>query len=152
LHGGAAGAIVLLDTNSGLLWFLTRNKNDGKSRNRTGETLFIDARKMGTLVDRVHRDFSEEDITKIADTYHAWKSGMKYENMAGYCASVTLKETQEQGYVLTPGRYVGAAEIEDDDEPFKNKMARLTNELEAQFEESDRLEKQILVNLRRVDG
>ena len=121
------------------LWFLTRNKNDGKLRNRKGETLFINARKMGILVDRVHRDLTEEDIAKIADTYHAWKSGKKYEDIAGFCVSATLKEIQEQGYVLTPGRYVGAAELEEDDEPFEQKVARLTKELEIQFVESEKL-------------
>jgi len=132
------------------LWFLARNKNDGKSRNRKGETLFIDARKMGVLIDRVHRDLTEEDIAKIADTYHAWKSGKKYEDVAGFCRSATLKDIQEQGYVLTPGRYVGAAELEEDDEPFEQKMARLTKELEAQFEEGKNLEKKILDSLAKI--
>ena len=133
------------------LWFLTRNKNDGKSRNRRGETLFIDARKMGTLTDRVHRDLNEEDIDKIADTYHAWKSEKKYEDVAGFCKSVTVKKIQEQGYVLTPGRYVDATELEEDNEPFEQKIVRLTHELEAQFEESEKLEKQIRQNLEKID-
>ena len=141
------------------LWFITRNKDPkglqrplGSERNRKGETLFIDARKMGTLIDRVHRDLTEEDIATIADTYNAWKSGKKYEDVPGFCKSATLKEIQEQGYVLTPGRYVGAAELEEDDEAFEEKMARLTKELEAQFEESDKLEKQIRANLKRLGG
>jgi type I restriction enzyme M protein len=133
------------------LWFLTRNKNDGKARNRKGETLFIDARKMGTLTDRVHRDLVEEDIAKIADTYYAWKSGEKYVDVAGFCISSTLKEIQDQGYVLTPGRYVGASELEEDDEPFKEKMIHLTKELEVQFAESEKLEKQIRQNLENID-
>jgi type I restriction enzyme M protein len=133
------------------LWFLTRNKNDAKSRNRKGETLFIDARKMGVLIDRVHRDLTDEDIARIADTYHAWKAGKKYEDVAGFCKSSTLKEIQEQGYVLTPGRYVGAAELEEDNEPFEQKMARLTKELEAQFEESDKLEKLVRENLGKLN-
>ncbi|KAF0108288.1 MAG: type I restriction enzyme M protein [Anaerolineaceae bacterium] len=133
------------------LWFLTRNKNDGKNRNRKSETLFINARKMGTLTDRVHRDLTEDDIAKIADTYHAWKAGKKYEEVAGFCKSATLEEIQEQGYVLTPGRYVGATELEEDDEPFEQKMGRLTKELEAQFEDSDRLEKSIRANLQKLD-
>jgi type I restriction enzyme M protein len=133
------------------LWFLTRNKNDGKSRNRKGETLFIDARKMGTLTDRVHRDLTDEDIAKIADTYHAWKSGKKFEDVAGFCKSARLKEIQEQGYVLTPGRYVGAAELEEDDEPFEQKLARLTKELEAQFEENDKLQTKIRKNLKQLN-
>ncbi len=169
------------------LWFLTRNKNPHPSfghpllaqhsrreqgegrvreRDRHGESLFIDARKLGTLMDRVHRDLTEEDIARIADTYHAWKSPhpsfghplpvgegrvREYEDVAGFCKSSTLKEIQEQGYVLTPGRYVGAAELEEDDEPFEQKMARLTKELEGQFEESEKLEKQIRVNLKHLD-
>ena len=141
------------------LWFLTRNKNPKgllkplgfRERDRRGETLFIDARKMGTLIDRVHRELTEEDIAKIADTYHAWKSGKKYKDVAGFCKSSTLKEIQEQGYVLTPGRYVGAADVEEDDEPFEEKMARLTKELEAQFEESDKLEILIRSNLEKLN-
>ena len=132
------------------LWFVTRNKNDGKSRNRKGETLFIDARKMGAMIDRVQREMTEDDIAKIADTYHAWKSGKKYEDVAGFCKSSTLKEIQEQGYVLTPGRYVGATELEEDDEPFDQKMERLSKELEKQFEESNKLEKQIRENLKKL--
>jgi type I restriction enzyme M protein len=132
------------------LWFLTRNKNDGKSRNRKGETLFIDARKMGVLVERVHRDLTEEDIAKIADTYHAWKSGKKHKEIAGFCKSSTLKEIQEHGYVLTPGRYVGATELEEDDEVFEKKIIRLTKELEMQFEESGKLEKTILKNVKNL--
>jgi len=150
------------------LWFLTRNKNphpqplspwERGERNRKGETLFIDARKMGTLTDRVHRDLTEEDIAKIADTYHAWKADLtpnpspkgrgEYEDVAGFCKSTSLKEIQEQGYVLTPGRYVGAAELEEDDEPFEQKMARLTQELEAQFEESDKLKNTILAGVKK---
>ena len=117
---------------------LSRNK-----KNRNGKTLFIDARKLGTLTDRVHRDLSDEDIAQIADTYHAWKNGKKYEDVAGFCKSVTIEEIRAQGYVLTPGRYVGAAELEEDDEPFEQKMARLTKELEAQFEESGKFKKTI---------
>ncbi len=154
------------------LWFLTRNKNPKgfqkplgfEERDRRGETLFIDARKMGVLTDRVHRDLTEEDIAKIAETYHAWKLGRDpkglsrplgsgtYQDIPGFCKSATLKEIQEQGYVLTPGRYVGAAKLEEDDEPFEQKMARLTKELEAQFEESGKLEKQIRNNLKRLDS
>jgi type I restriction enzyme M protein len=135
------------------LWFLSRDKradNKRKVRDRRGETLFIDARKMGTLTDRVHRDLTEEDIARIADTYHAWKSGKNYEEVAGFCKSATLKEMQEQGYVLTPGRYVGATELEEDDEPFEQKMARLTKELEAQFAESAVLEETIKNSLKSL--
>lgn len=136
------------------LWFLTRNKDPKglkrPSGSRAGKTLFIDARKLGTLTDRVHRDLSGEDISQIADTYHAWRDGKKYEDVAGFCKSTTTEDIRAQGYVLTPGRYVGAAELEEDDEPFDEKMARLTKELEAQFEESEKLEKQIRVNLKKL--
>jgi type I restriction enzyme M protein len=127
------------------LWFLTRNKKD-----RNGKTLFIDARKLGTLTDRVHRDLTNEDIEKISGTYHAWKEERNYEDVAGYSKTVTLEEIRAQGYVLTPGRFVGAAELEEDDEPFEEKMARLTNELEGQFQESEKLEQVIRANLKRL--
>ncbi len=191
------------------LWFITRNKAGGPSqgdpsqgdplgrpygRDRGGETLFIDARKMGRLVDRVHRDLTEEDIAKIAGTYHTWcgkgevgkgevgkgeigmgdatktgdinitgdatKTGninitgesvtRPYEDVAGFCKAATLEEIKEQGYVLTPGRYVGAAALEQDDEPFEAKMMRLTKVLEAQFEEGDKLEEKIITKLRKI--
>jgi type I restriction enzyme M protein len=138
------------------LWFLSRSKvgaiheSPRPARDRRGETLFIDARKMGVLMDRVHRDLTDEDIAKIADTYHAWKAGKYYEDIAGFCKSSTLKEIQAQGCVLTPGRYVGAAEAEEDDEPFEHKMKRLTKELEAQFEESNKLEKAIRKSLESI--
>jgi type I restriction enzyme M protein len=149
------------------LWFLTRNKVGARhalghdnvvpvrARDRRGQVLFIDARKLGTLTDRVHRDLSEEDIAKIADTYHAWRGrgstmSNPYEDAAGFCKSVTIEEIRAQGYVLTPGRYVGAAELEEDDEPFDEKMARLTKELKAQFEESEKLEKAISASLKKI--
>jgi type I restriction enzyme M protein len=127
------------------LWFLSRNK-----KNRNGKTLFIDARKLGTLTDRVHRDLSSKDIAQIAETYRAWMNGKKYEDVAGFCKSVTIEEIRAQGYVLTPGRYVGAAELEEDDEPFEQKMARLTNELQKQIEKSHELDSQILNNLEKL--
>lgn len=145
------------------LWFITRDKrvdNKRQVRDRRGETLFIDARKMGVLIDRVHRDLTEEDIAKIADVYHAWKTLTpnpspkgrgEYVDVAGFCKSSTLKEIQEQGYVLTPGRYVGATELEEDDEPFDEKMVRLTKELEAQFSTSADLEKSIREQLRKIE-
>jgi type I restriction enzyme M protein len=133
------------------LWFLTKSKNDGKRRDRRRETLFIDARKMGTLIDRVHRELTDADIQKIAGTYHAWrgdKGAGKYEDVAGFCKSATTEEIASHGHVLTPGRYVGAAEVEDDGDPFEEKMPRLVAELNAQFAESAKLEKAIKVNLR----
>jgi type I restriction enzyme M protein len=133
------------------LWFLARNKKDGRFRNRTGETLFIDARKLGTLVDRVHRELSTEDIAKIADTYHAWrrdKGAGAYEDIPGFCKATRLDNIREHNYILTPGRYVGAADIEDDDEDFDEKVARLMEVLHMQFDESDRLEQKIQKSLK----
>lgn len=139
------------------LWFLTRSKNDRKRRNRKGETLFIDARKMGTLIDRVHRELTDTDIAKIAVTYHVWRGdparipdefkGVDYEDVPGFCKSATTAEIAEHGYVLTPGRYVGAEEVEDDAEPFVEKMQRLVSELNSQFAESAKLEANIKANL-----
>ncbi len=134
------------------LWFLTRNKNDGKRRDRRGETLFVDARKLGTLVDRVHRELTEADIEKIVTTYHSWRCDKgvkaKYADIAGFCKSATKDEIESHGYVLTPGRYVGAEEIVDDGEPFDEKMKRLVTELNSQFLESAKLEKAIKANLK----
>jgi len=138
------------------LWFLARDKKNGlggrgkKMRNRRHETLFIDARKMGTLIDRVHRELTDVDIATITDTYHRWRgdgSG-KYADVAGFCKSATTEEIRAHQHVLTPGRYVGAEEVEDDGEPFEEKMARLVGKLEEQFAEGAKLEKVIRKNLR----
>jgi len=138
------------------LWFLARDKKNGlggrgkKMRNRRHETLFIDARKMGTLIDRVHRELTDVDIATITDTYHRWRgdgSG-KYADVAGFCKSATTEEIRAHQHVLTPGRYVGAEEVEDDVEPFEEKMARLVGKLEEQFAEGAKLEKVIRKNLR----
>jgi type I restriction enzyme M protein len=132
------------------LWFLTRNKSNGKFRDWKRQVLFIDARKMGFLIDRTHRELSDEEIASIAQTYHAWrgeKSTGKYEDEPGFCKSATTEEIASHGYVLTPGRYVGAEEMEDDGEPFEEKMKRLTATLRGQFHESAKLEKDIEVNL-----
>lgn len=135
------------------LWFITRNKAGKGHRDRRGETLFIDARKMGTLVDRIHRELTDEDIQRIAGTYHSWrgdKNAGKYEDVAGFCKSTALAEIEKHGFVLTPGRYVGAEDVEDDDEPFPEKMARLGKTLGERFNESDRLAKKIRGNLKRL--
>ena len=132
------------------LWFLARNKKNGKFRDRRGRTLFIDARKLGSLIDRTHKDFSDEEIDKVAATYHAWrgeKEAGEYRDVPGFCKSATTEEIREHGYVLTPGRYVGAAEIEDDGVPFEEKMAELSATLYEQFAEADRLETTIKRNL-----
>lgn len=133
------------------LWFLARNKGDSKFRDRRRETLFIDARKMGVLIDRVHRELTDEEIEQIAKTYHSWrgdKDSGKYKDIAGFCKSATTEEISSHGYVLTPGRFVGAEEIEDDGELFEDKMANLTQTLAEQFAESNKLEKVIRSNLK----
>ncbi|MCK6448935.1 MAG: type I restriction-modification system subunit M [Planctomycetes bacterium] len=137
------------------LWFLARNKKNGRFRDRRGEVLFIDAREFGTLVDRVHRELSDADVAKIAGTYHAWrgdKDAGKYEDVAGFCKSAKLDEVAAHGHVLTPGRYVGAAEVEDDGEPFDQKLARLTKTLAEQFAEGARLEGAIRTSLRSLNA
>jgi Type I restriction-modification system methyltransferase subunit len=127
------------------LWFVDMNKASSDERDRKGETLFIDARDLGEMVDRTHREFSKDDIKKIAGTYHAYRGTNedKYEDVAGYCKVATTEDIAKNDYVLTPGRYVGLAEQEDDGEPYEIKMKRLTGELKEQFEESDRLQSEI---------
>lgn len=135
------------------LWFLARNKGDARYRNRRGHVLFIDARKMGSLVDRTHRELSDDEIARIARTYHAWrgeKGAGKYEDVAGFCKSATLDEVRAHDHVLTPGRYVGAEAIEEDEEPFEAKMKRLVSTLEQQFAEGAKLEKEIRENLKGI--
>jgi type I restriction enzyme M protein len=135
------------------LWFVTRNKANGKFRDRRKQTLFIDARKMGSLVDRIHRDLSDEEISRIAQTYHAWrgeKSAGKYEDVPGFCKSAKTDEVASHSFVLTPGRYVGAEEVEADDEPFEEKMQRLTAKLEEQLADSTKLEAEIRRNLKEL--
>lgn len=132
------------------LWFLTRSKSGGKFRNRRGETLFIDGRKLGILIDRVHRDLTQEEITRIAQTYYNWRGSGKgeYVDVPGFCKSASFEEIKGHGYVLTPGRYVGAEEVDDDDESFDEKMLHLTAKLDQQFTESAKLEAMIRENLR----
>jgi len=132
------------------LWFIARNRSNGKFRDRRGEVLFIDARKMGVMRDRTHRELTDEDIDKIAVTYHAWRGDSnsgEYEDIPGFCASASLTEIGKHEYVLTPGRYVGAEEGEDDGEPFPEKMSRLTKELSEQMKEGAMLDEEIRKNL-----
>ena len=138
------------------LWFLTKNKKaqsiDGERdyRNREGETLFIDARKIGSMISRTQKELDEDDIAAIARTYHAWRGEKKdgdYEDEAGYCKSATLEDIRKHDYVLTPGRYVGAAALEDDGIPFETKMTELSQTLYAQMEESAKLDEVIRKNL-----
>jgi len=133
------------------LWFVTRDKTDHKFRDRNGEILFIDARKMGEMIDRTHRELNDEDIAKIADTYHAWRGeGGEYEDIRGFCKSVKLDEVRKHGHILTPGRYVGVEIEEEDDDVFEEKMKKLTAELGEQFKESEKLEKDIKENLKMI--
>ncbi|NIB39086.1 type I restriction-modification system subunit M [Pseudomaricurvus alkylphenolicus] len=131
------------------IWFLTKDKSgkDGKKHDRRDDILFIDARNLGYMKDRVLRDFTTDDIRKVADTFHAWQKGEGYEDVPGFCASVDFQDVAKHDFVLTPGRYVGAPDQEDDGEPFAEKMARLSTQLKAQFDESGRLEAAIKSNL-----
>jgi type I restriction enzyme M protein len=133
------------------LWFLAKSKAADARRGfraRRKETLFIDARKLGSLTDRTHRELTEEELAKITATYHAWRSGTGYEDLAGFCKSATTAEIAAHGHVLTPGRYVGAEEVEEEGESFDEKMPRLVAELQAQFAASAKLEQAITANLR----
>ncbi len=140
------------------LWFLARDKSDGPGsggpcRDRRGRTLFIDARQMGAMVDCTHRELTDEDIGRIAGVYHAWRAeegAGDYEDVPGFCRSATTEQIAEHGFVLTPGRYVGAAAGEEDDEPFDEKMKRLTAELAKQQDEARRLDPAIVANLRAL--
>ncbi len=129
------------------LWFLARD------RKRRGEILFIDARKLGGMVDRTHRELSDDDIARIAETYHAWRGGKDadgYADIPGFCKSASLEEVRRHGHVLTPGRYVGAAPQADDGEPFEAKMQRLVADLRAQQAEGARLDVAIAENLEAL--
>jgi type I restriction enzyme M protein len=142
------------------LWFLVRSK-DGRNglRRRSGETLFIDARKLGTMSDRVHRELTDEDIQQIAATYYAWRGDLAaagageprpYDDVPGFCKAAALEEIRRHGHILTPGRYVGAAEVEDDGEPFEEKMQRLVVQLLQQQSEASRLDDAIMANLKEL--
>ena len=133
------------------LWFLARDRKGGKFRDRRGETLFIDARQMGRLVDRTNRELTDDEIARIADTYHAWR-GEKgtYANVPGFCRSAPKAEIARHGYVLTPGRYVGAEVPKDDGEPFVAKMNRLASQWRDQQAESTRLDGLIEKNLKTL--
>ena len=136
------------------LWFLARNKNPGKGlRDRRGQVLFIDARKMGVLVDRTRRELTDDEIKKIADTYHAWRGEQdagEYADVPGFCKSATLEDIRKHGHVLTPGRYVGAAEQEDDGEPFEEKMLRLSKLWREQRAAAAKLDEAIESNLKEL--
>lgn len=135
------------------LWILAKDKSNGVAkdatlRDRRGEVLFIDGRKMGALVpgSRKQKELSPDEIAQIARAYHAWRGepdAGAYKDVAGFCKSATTEEIAKHNFVLTPGRYVGAGEVEDDGEPFEEKFTRLMGELRGQFAEGRRLEKEI---------
>jgi type I restriction enzyme M protein len=133
------------------LWFLARNKRDPRFRRRPGEVLFIDARKLGTMADRVHRELRDEDLKKIAGTYHAWrgdKDAGRYADVAGFSKAAKLEDIRKHGHVLTPGRYVGAEVAGEDSEPFEEKMMRLVTTLREQYTEAAKLDAAIVANLK----
>jgi type I restriction enzyme M protein len=140
------------------LWFLSRDKKNGlggrgaKMRDRRRRTLFIDARKLGTMIDRVHRQLTDADIARITDTYHRWRGDAdgKYKDVAGFCKTAATDEIRGQQYILTPGRYVGAQDVEEDDEPFEDKVSRLASTLEKQFAEGAALEASIRLSLKTI--
>ena len=136
------------------LWFLARNKNPGSDwRDRRGEVLFIDARKLGVLVDRTRRELSDSDVQRIADTYHAWRgepNAAEYQDVSGFCKSASLEAIREHGHVLTPGRYVGTEDMEDDNGSFEERMTRLTTALGEQLAESANLQITMREQLRLI--
>ena len=138
------------------LWFVARDKQNSKFRDRRGEVLFIDARKLGVMVDRRHRELSQEDVKRIADTYHAWRGELvdgqklEYADIAGFCKATKLEELRKQNHILTPGRYVGAEEEDEDEEVFEEKMKRLTSELASHMEEGKKLDEEIKKSLGRI--
>jgi type I restriction enzyme M protein len=136
------------------LWFIAQDKRNTRFRDRRGHVLFIDARKLGTMIDRAHRELTEADIGKIAETYHAWRGDknckQKYADIPGFCKNATLEEIRKHGYVLTPGRYVGVDAQEDDGEPFDEKMKRLTATLREQQAEAMKLDAEIAANLKEL--
>ena len=135
------------------LWFVARDRSDSGFRNRRGELLFIDARRLGSMVDRTHRELTDEDIARIADTYHAWRGeegAGTYNDVPGFCKSAGIDEVRRHGHVLTPGRYVGAEPAEDDGEPFPEKMTRLSAQWREQQAEAARLDAAIEENLRSL--
>jgi type I restriction enzyme M protein len=126
------------------IWFLTKNKKKAETkRARHGEVLFIDAREKGFMKDRVLRDFTDQDIDDIANTFHAWQKGESYNDIAGFCKSVTLEEIAKHDYVLSPSRYVGSTEADEEEAPFADKMTFLIDELKGNLEENDRLKQSI---------
>jgi type I restriction enzyme M protein len=137
------------------VWVLARDKKNHRCRDRRGEMLFIDARRLGTMVSRVQRELKDEDIGRIADAYHAWrgeKDAAKYEDVLGFCKAAKRQDVAASGFVLTPGRYVGAEEVEDDGEPFEERFPKLVAKLEEQFATGAKLEERIRRSIARLEG
>ena len=135
------------------LWFIARDRREGRFRERRGEILFMDARKLGRMVDRTHRELTDDDIARIADTYHAWRGeegAGEYADIPGFCKSAKLDEVRKHGHVLTPGRYVGAEAPKEDSEPFEDKMKRLVAQLRDQQANAAKLDAAIKVNLEAL--
>jgi len=137
------------------LWFVARNKNDGQRRDRRTQTLFIDARQFGMMIDRTHRELLDADIARISDAYHAWRGdtpNIVHQDLAGFCASVALDEIATQDFVLIPGRYVGAAEADAGGERLDERIVRLKERLYAQLDRSNRLQAEVRKAIERIDG
>ncbi len=133
------------------LWFISRDKKNLRYKDRRGKVLFINAREMGEMIDRRHRELTDENIQKISSTYHAWRGETGgYEDIKGFCKSTTLEEIKQQGYILTPGRYVGIKIMEENEEEFQEKMKNLTSEFGKQLQKSKELEEEIKKNLERI--
>jgi type I restriction enzyme M protein len=139
------------------LWFIARDRSGkptrgGKPlRDRRGEVLFIDARKLGTMVSRTQKELTDDDMSRVATNYHAWRGeSQEYEDVPGFCKATTLDEIRQHAYVLTPGRYVGAEDLENDNEPFDEKMKRLSVTLRGQQAEAATLDAAIDANLKEL--
>lgn len=152
IEAGLVDCIVTMPTNlfynvtiPVCLWFVSK-----KRENRKDKILFIDARKMGTMVTRKHRELSDDEIKVIYDTYHNWRDGKEYEDVQGFCKSANIEDVRGHEYILTPGRYVGIEEVEEDSEPFDEKMTRLTGELAEMFSKSHDLEEEIRKRLGAI--
>ena len=158
IEGDVIDCIISLPSNlfytvtvSACLWFFAKNKKKGKFRNRQGEILFIDAREVGKMLDKTHREFTDEDIKKISGTYHKWREGKDYKDIVGFCKSANLDEIKKQGYTLVSGRFVGIEEQLDDDIPFEEKLIALKTKLSEQFNESKKLTSLINKKLKLVE-
>lgn len=133
------------------LWFLARNRTNHKFRDRSNEILFIDARKLGTMINRKNKVLTDDDIARIADAYHSWRSkDVNFEDIAGFCKAATIAEVEANNFVLTPGRYVGTEEVEDDGVSYHEKVSKISGELKDQFEKSIELQERIKENLLKI--